>query len=50
MGEHHHRERAAHAMAAAPTVSLLRLSAGQRLVGAGLVLGALWILVLAVLL
>ncbi len=48
MGEHQHRDRAAHATAAAPTLSLLRLSAGQRLIGAALVLGGLWLLVLAV--
>jgi hypothetical protein len=35
-----------HAAAAAPTLSLLRLSAGQRLAGAAAVLACLWILVL----
>jgi len=33
--------------AAAPTLSLLRLSALQRVAGAGLVLTALWLVVLA---
>ncbi|HEX8664004.1 MAG TPA: hypothetical protein VF744_08250 [Beijerinckiaceae bacterium] len=37
---------ARHATAAAPTVSLLRLSAGQRLIGAGVLAGVLWVLVL----
>ena len=36
-------------MAAAPTVSLLRLSAGQRLLGASALLVLLWALVLATL-
>lgn len=49
MGEHQHHGRAAHATAADPTLSLLRLSAGARLLGAGLVLGGLWVLVLTVL-
>ncbi|HEX8164674.1 MAG TPA: hypothetical protein VF601_02680 [Beijerinckiaceae bacterium] len=35
-----------HATAAAPTVSLLRLSAGGRLIGAGVLAGVLWGLVL----
>jgi hypothetical protein len=35
-----------HAAASAPTVSLLRLSAGQRLIGAGVLAAALWALVL----
>src|SRR5215212_5868880 len=33
MDEHQHRHRPLHATAAAPTLSLLRLSAGQRLIG-----------------
>ena len=37
-----------HVVAEAPTVSLLRLSAWQRLLGAGVVLGALWIALWAV--
>jgi hypothetical protein len=49
MGEHQHHGRAAHATAADPTLSLLRLSAAARLLGAGLVLGGLWVLVLTVL-
>jgi hypothetical protein len=39
---HHHEHRA---IAAAPTFSLLRLSAVQRMGGAALVLGGLWLLV-----
>ena len=50
MGDHSHHRGADHATAATPTVSLLRLSAGQRLVGAAAVIGALWLLVAAVLL
>jgi hypothetical protein len=42
-GHHHH---AAHATAERPTVSLLRLSAGQRLVGAAVLSASLWVLVL----
>jgi hypothetical protein len=49
MGEHQHHGRAAHATAAVPTLSLLRLSAGERLLGAGVVLGGFWLLVLFVL-
>jgi hypothetical protein len=37
---------ARHATPAAPTISLLRLSAGQRLIGAGALAGVLWGLVL----
>lgn len=40
---HHHP--AAHAVAAVPTLSLLRLSAGERLMGAAVVIGLLWFLV-----
>jgi hypothetical protein len=56
-GHHHHaherhrHEHHAHehrAIAAAPTFSLLRLSAGQRLAGAAVVLLALWLLVFRV--
>jgi hypothetical protein len=42
--DHPHPPRIA---AEAPTLSLLRLSALQRLAGAGLVLAALWLVVLA---
>ncbi|HEX2510496.1 MAG TPA: hypothetical protein VHK66_08255 [Microvirga sp.] len=51
MGNHHHGHHgpAAHATAATPTLSLLRLSAVERLIGSGVVLGALWGLVLLVL-
>jgi hypothetical protein len=45
--QHHHVQ--SHATAASPTFSLLRLSAGQRLAGAGIVLAGLWCLVLMVL-
>ncbi len=52
-GHHHHHAHAHHAhahraIAAAPTFSLLRLSAGQRLAGAGFVLVGLWLLVFGV--
>jgi hypothetical protein len=40
---------APHALADVPTMSLLRLSALQRLVGAALVLAALWTAVIAAL-
>ena len=49
MAEHRHHGPAVHATAAAPTASLLRLSAGARLVAAAAVLGVLWLGVLAVL-
>jgi hypothetical protein len=42
---HHHPHRA---IASAPTFSLLRLSAWQRLAGAGVALVGLWLLVLLV--
>lgn len=45
MGDHHHHGRAPRAQAATPTLSLLRMSAAQRLVGAGAVLALLWALV-----
>ncbi|WP_167673904.1 hypothetical protein [Microvirga terricola] len=44
--DHHHAPRA---IAAEPTFSLLRLSAGQRLAGASILLATLWLLVLLVL-
>jgi hypothetical protein len=43
---HHHAHRA---VAAAPTFSLLRLSALERMAGAVVVLGGLWLLVFLVL-
>ncbi|MBF9234733.1 hypothetical protein [Microvirga alba] len=46
---HSDHQHAPRAIAAAPTFSLLRLSAWQRLAGAGIVLAALWFLVLLVL-
>jgi hypothetical protein len=45
---HHHHAHEHRAIAAAPTFSLLRLSAWERLAGAGVVLGGLWLLVLGV--
>jgi hypothetical protein len=36
-----------HATAEAPTLSLLRLSAGQRLGGAGAILALVWLMTLA---
>ena len=46
MGDHHHHAPAVRATAATPTLSLLRLSAVERLAGVGVVLGVLWGLVL----
>jgi hypothetical protein len=46
---HHHHHHAPRAVAAAPTFSLLRLSAWERLAGAGLLLSGLWLLVFLVL-
>ena len=46
MSDHDHAH-ALRAVAEKPTVSLLRLSALQRLAGAGLVLAALWLTVIA---
>jgi hypothetical protein len=46
---HHHHDHAPRAIAAAPTFSLLRLSAWGRLAGVGLVLSGLWLLVFLVL-
>jgi hypothetical protein len=48
MGKHHHRGPSLHAEAASPTLSLLRLSALERLAASGVVLGVLWGLVFAV--
>ncbi|MGP9819282.1 hypothetical protein ACTZWW_04645 [Salinarimonas sp. NSM] len=46
---HHHRhDHAPRARTAAPTLSLLRLSAGQRLAGVGVVLVVLWAAILSV--
>ena len=45
---HHHYTHEHRAVAAAPTFSLLRLSVGQRLIGAAAILLCLWLLVLAV--
>ena len=49
MSEMHDPTRTAHAVADRPTLSLLRLSAVQRLAGAALVLALLWLAVVAVL-
>jgi len=46
---HHHHHHAPRAIAAAPTFSLLRLSAWERLAGAGILLAGLWLLILLVL-
>ncbi len=45
---HHHHAHEHRAVAAAPTFSLLRLSAGQRLAGSAAILAALWLMVLGV--
>ncbi|GGK53828.1 hypothetical protein [Salinarimonas ramus] len=47
---HHHHETgpARRAEAAAPTLSLLRLSAGQRLAGVGVAIVLLWAAILSV--
>ncbi len=45
--DHHHRHEP-RAIAADPTFSLLRLSVWQRLAGAALALGVLWLLVFLV--
>jgi hypothetical protein len=47
--DRHHHHHPVRAVAAAPTFSLLRLSAWERMAGAGVVLGVLWCLVLLVL-
>jgi len=44
-GHHHHTRRA---RASAPTLSLLRLSAWQRLAGVGAALAVLWLAILSV--
>jgi len=44
-----HAQPPRHAEAAKPTLSLLRMSALERLAAAGLVLGFVWVLVIAVL-
>ena len=46
MASEHHHHRVPHAAAATPTISLLRLSAGQRLVGAAVLSAAVWAMVL----
>ncbi|MFC4174736.1 hypothetical protein ACFOYU_22230 [Microvirga sp. GCM10011540] len=46
---HHHHDHAHRAVAAAPTFSLLRLSAWERLGGAAILLADLWLLVFWVL-
>ena len=43
----HHHNHAPRPMAETPTVSLLRLSAWQRLAGVGVILAALWLTVIA---
>ena len=47
MSDRHDHAHAPRALAERPTISLLRLSALQRLAGAGLVLAALWLTVIA---
>ena len=47
MSDLHHHAHVHPALAATPTVSLLRLSAWQRLAGAGVVLAVLWLIVMA---
>jgi hypothetical protein len=48
MPHDHHHHHAPRAIAAAPTFSLLRLSAWERLAGAAVVLGLLWLLIVLV--
>jgi hypothetical protein len=48
MSHEHRHGQVRHATASVPTLSLLRLSAAQRLAGACLVLALLWALVLSV--
>jgi hypothetical protein len=48
MKDHHHHG-PARVEASSPTFSLLRLSAGARVLGAGAILGFLWLLVVLVL-
>ena len=45
-GEHDRRDHTHHAAAQRPTLSLLRLSAAERLAGAGVLITALWLAVL----
>jgi hypothetical protein len=47
MSDRHDHTHAPRAAAETPTLSLLRLSAWQRLAGAGLMLAALWLAVIA---
>ena len=47
MASGHHHDHIPHAAAATPTVSLLRLSAGQRLIVPAVLSAALWALVLS---
>jgi hypothetical protein len=48
MPDHTHvHDHPPHVTAAAPTLSLLRLSAGQRLLGAAAVLALVWVMTLA---
>jgi len=49
MSDRHDHSHAPHATADVPTLSLLRLSALQRLAGAGVVLAVLWAAVTAIL-
>jgi hypothetical protein len=50
MSDHHNHAHAhvPHVVAEAPTLSLLRMSAAQRLLAAGVILAGLWIAVWAV--
>jgi hypothetical protein len=47
MSDRHSHAPPPHATAEQPTLSLLRLSALQRLAGAGLISAALWLIVIA---
>ncbi|WP_162815583.1 hypothetical protein [Microvirga aerophila] len=49
MHRDHHHHHPARAIASTPSFSLLRLSAWERIAGAGVVLGVLWLLVFLVL-
>jgi hypothetical protein len=46
--DHSHHEHRHRAEALEPTLSLLRLSAAQRLMGVAVLLAALWVIVMAV--
>ena len=48
MSDRHDHAHAPHATADTPTLSLLRLSAWQRLAGVGLILAVLWLAVIAI--